>query len=71
MVDKALDKAFDKTRDMIDRVEKGQSDDAPIDLPGTHKRRDTTGKEREPKSDGEQTPPTAGADQDDTAKRTR
>jgi hypothetical protein len=46
MVEKALSKAFEKVRNLIDRVEKGQADDAPIDLPGTHKRRDTSGQER-------------------------
>ena len=57
MVDKALGKAFEKTRNLIDNVEKGQADDAPIDLPGTHKRRDTTGQERTQDTDAEPTNP--------------
>lgn len=65
MVDKALGKAFEKARDMIDNVEKGQADDAPVDLPGTHKRRDTTGQERGPDQDTNPANP-AGSRKDDT-----
>ena len=71
MVEKALNKAFEKTRDMIDHVEKGQANDAPVDLPGTHKRRDTTGQEREPENNAEQTTPATPIGRDDTPDQTR
>jgi hypothetical protein len=45
MFDKMLGRSFDQVCKLIDRVEKGQSDDAPIELPGTFRHRDTHGKE--------------------------
>lgn len=45
MFDKMLGRSFDQVCKLIDRVEKGQSDDAPIELPGTFKHRDRHGKE--------------------------
>lgn len=48
LIDRMLGKSFETVRNLIDRVEKGQSDDAPIELPGTFKHRDTHGKEHLP-----------------------
>lgn len=45
MFDRVLSRSFDTVRNLIDRVEKGQSDDAPIELPGTFGHRDIHGKE--------------------------
>lgn len=39
MVDKAFKKAYEKTKALFDRVEQGQSEDAPVELPGTFKER--------------------------------
>jgi len=51
MIDKVLSKSFDKVCSLIDRVEKGQADDTPIELPGTFRHRDTHGKEHAAESD--------------------
>ena len=51
MIDKLLSKSFDKVCSLIDRVEKGQADDTPIELPGTFRHRDTHGKEHGADSD--------------------
>ena len=55
MIDRMLGKSFEKVRNLIDRVELGQSDDAPIELPGTFKHRDCHGKERLPDYEAERT----------------
>ena len=39
MVDKPLKKALDLSEKIIRGVDEGQSEDAPIDLPGTHRER--------------------------------
>jgi hypothetical protein len=41
MVDKSLDKADEAAQEWVDNVKEGVSDDAPIDLPGTFKKRDS------------------------------
>lgn len=41
MVDKSLDKADEAAGKWVDNVKEGQSDDAPIELPGTFKKRDS------------------------------
>ena len=41
MVGKALDKANNAARTWVDNVKEGQSDDAPVDLPGTFMKRDS------------------------------
>ena len=41
MVDKSLDKADEAAHKWVDNVKEGQSDDAPIELPGTFKKRDS------------------------------
>jgi hypothetical protein len=51
MIDKVLSKSFDKVCSLIDRVEKGQADDTPIELPGTFRHRDLHGKEHGADSD--------------------
>lgn len=51
MIDKMLGKSFEKICSLIDRVEKGQADDTPIELPGTFRHRDTHGKEHSADSD--------------------
>jgi hypothetical protein len=73
MVEKALSKAFEKVRNLIAGVEKGQADDAPIDLPGTHKRRDTSGQERVADTDSAPNNPANphGSGQTETPESTR
>jgi hypothetical protein len=41
MVDKSLDKADEAAGKFVDNVKEGQSDDSPIELPGTFKKRDS------------------------------
>ena len=40
MVDKAFDKVQEKAEGFMDNVKEGQSEDAPVELPGTHQKRD-------------------------------
>ena len=41
MVDKAFEKVDDAVQGQFDKVKEGVSDDAPVDLPGTFKKRDS------------------------------
>lgn len=41
MVDKAFDKVDQAAQKMVNDVKEGQSDDSPVDLPGTYKKRDS------------------------------
>ena len=41
MVDKPLEKADEAASKWVDNVKEGQSDDSPIELPGTFKKRDS------------------------------
>jgi hypothetical protein len=41
MVDKAFEKVDDAVQKQFDKVKEGVADDAPVDLPGTFKKRDS------------------------------
>lgn len=41
MTDKIFDKADEAAQSWVDNVKEGQSDDAPIELPGTFQKRDS------------------------------
>jgi len=46
MVDKPLKKTLDAAEKFIKGVDEGQSEDAPIDLPGTHRERSAENSEQ-------------------------